>query len=391
VADQMRGQVVHHNTTFQALPSNWDALSNFTISSGRLLPTGPGSLTDYARTADYQEHDYQETTFQFDILDVNCVFGLAWWQQSYPGQFKGMVLLFDGTAGASACVIKAAKFDGSTALSGFRTFTIPWTVAAGRHTLRFGKRRNQRIFTFADQRQNKFSQPMEMNNSFDIAYAYGKIGIINVSGDSTKWKGVAFRHAGLCQSSPHLAILGDSISSNSGGVMSGLGDALWTREIDRRRGKGDMMLTAMGGETSAGALARFDGEFRNFTPKNWLLAYWQNDYPGTLAAWRTNIQALITKIITKTPNAQIYMTTVTPNPAAQSSVDTRNADIRGGYFDATAGFPIRVIEFTKRLTAAGDDTAWNLANSFDTIHLTPAGNQIMADAVEADAPELIHG
>lgn len=186
--------------------------------------------------------------------------------------------------------------------------------------------------------------------------------------------------------SPHAIVIGDS---NLLGTQERLGSGNaargWGCQFEKARAKGDTLVVAMGGDSTALYTSHLPSDLWLFRPRYVVLCLGTNDLVSAKATWRTNVTVL--KQVLATRGVELVLVTIPPRTGYATEVADFNADIRGGYF----GYDVRYIDFAYALSASNDGTTINSSyDSGDGLHYNAAGHDAMFAAVCNDAPYLLN-
>jgi len=173
---------------------------------------------------------------------------------------------------------------------------------------------------------------------------------------------------------PRLWIGGDSFVE---------GDSIYARK-DRRFAEllyrelgGNAVITGAGGETSGQLAARLDMDLEPFAPEYCLVLIGAND--RDFETWRRDLGRIISRIQGK--GAVPILGTLAPRASRQAFLDRANA------WMLSSG--LRIVDFAKALTVAGDRQTWNPALARgDGVHPNLSGHAAMIEALHRDAPYL---
>ena len=181
--------------------------------------------------------------------------------------------------------------------------------------------------------------------------------------------------------------MGDSITEGS--QMGPDFDKTWSAQIEAERaanGARDLINVARGGQRSSGLLAATPEAVRMLNSNSVVvILIGTNDAgqaSGSHAAWRSNVQAILDLIRTRTE--RIALCTLPPGPSgAAEKRGLMNADILGNYF----GVPLGPVRFDLALSVGNDGVTRDGSLYGDTTHPNVAGNDLMVQRVRIDCPE----
>ena len=184
------------------------------------------------------------------------------------------------------------------------------------------------------------------------------------------------------RSRPRLLGMGDSI-------MWGVNANVYTRYMNILGAQADanFVVSARGGATSTGMLARFTTELPYLRPDFVIMCIGANDAQlgVSASAWTANVQAAVNAAVAG--GAQVILCTCIPfagNPSAQTAINSYNAAAIGGSITGI----LKLVQWHIPMST-GDGTVGNSSlYSSDGVHPNSAGHQVMANKLLSDCPYL---
>jgi lysophospholipase L1-like esterase len=370
VSNALRGKLSVLSEAFpgSVTPTLWTLAGGVWTVANALKSTGAGAVTAVAYYGNSSIASRKVTRARIRFTDSTSNFGLQW---RPPRGTRGTTLMVNGAAGT----LTLSLFTGSTVTLS-KSVALAAALVAGRDYVLTAKKDGiSTVCTLVDtvtQATTTITQS-QGDGSPDAGAQHGKPGFMHMSGTVEVIKIDVITQ---CKQAPYITIIGDSISEGSDNGASWA--SCWPYLVDAERAKGDLLLSAKGGNTTTDALDCCAADLDPFSPTYVILAVGTNDVDQ--AAFRTNYAALIARALARA--AIPILVTQVPRPARQAQVTAQNLDITSGYFGS-----YRIINMATAL-GGPDGTVFNSAYYVgDGVHPNATGHLLMRRQVEIDFPE----
>ncbi|MDF2114783.1 SGNH/GDSL hydrolase family protein [Roseiarcaceae bacterium H3SJ34-1] len=399
-ADQMRKATVITRTTFPGIttPANW-TLNGWTVSDGLRSPAA-GGYTTFARYAYPSALDRRKVSWRVNLHVPTAVWGIGFDGIDTGVYNNGTLAIIDGSAGASAAVMRFYGWNGGASAPSTVGTTpgstiskaIPFTLVANRdYMVSLEKVKNVNIFTITDTitRVSCVLTDGEYQSNFS-GRGWGRMGICYVSGSGAAGDIITNRvhYTATVQQNLHLLIVGDSNAES----ITDFGDNMnrgFAHLVEAMRGRGDVIISARGGSQTTDFLTRLDIDLNLFNPAYVLVCLGTNldnlagSDAANLATFQTNNPLIRAAIVAR--GAIPVWGTAPPRSDKLSLGASKNGWLRT--WAVGQGDPL--VDFARCVSAANDDGDWLAINTWDAIHYSFIGAGLAADQVAIDAPFLI--
>lgn len=380
MGERLRGSTTIHRQLFAgtSTPTNW-SIGTWTVNTGLVSPATAG----WDKIAKYTPTNFATRRFDGCIIRVNTA-STAIKVLLGRDTSQGGGVMFNAATNKLELYTWGGGAGAGTLIDSVDTgFTAPiGTVAGRRYSLRW-QRRNFRVRCILTDltTQQSCSLDCSRNGNTGIT-AKGSTCVSFVAGSGSAGDvTIELVETGIdVAKNPHYIQLGDSNSEKT--ALGLLATASYAELVNVYRNKGDVLIAAQHGGTSAGVAANI-AWLPSVAGANTIVGINIGTNDTALATWRTNMATIIEAIVAA--GAQPLLFTLAPKTGGIYL--SANADIRSYYFGA---YPY--VDACSALTASNDLTNWNAAyDSGDGVHWNGAGNTAIFEQIKADAPFLLYG
>lgn len=315
---------------------------------------------------------------------VGVVYNCAALFPSTTGSYGGAGVIINGATGALEIYAldgaQTATLADSVALpSGFLVAGETYIIETKKAGLLMSAKVTRSLTRDAVSWSWNYNQTSDTRN---LVRFFGAPGVVCLAGTPTITE---FDYSAGVRPQPWVVALGDSIVENSSvGVGTTNWPTGWVYQLDAARGRGDVVIAARGGDTTAGVLSRLATDLTIWSPRFVLLPIGTND--GDQATWRTNMAAIIAAV--QATGATPVLCTYIPRTGItgkQAQLTAMNADVMGQYFG-----PFDWVDFAAAVSVNHDRVTIDTSLYADTTtHPNGAGQAAMFAQLQADAPYLL--
>lgn len=381
--DRLRGKTSAINQTFNvaSIPANWTGTAFGFTTSGLTAPAAPASGSQANAALVYNDPTYsrmKSADLRLRINDTRATFGIVFGGTSSNNW--GGLLQFTGTLSGVGCTIQQYAYNTTgTKIAAGPAVTVPWTVQGGglQHHLRLVSNWFDTKWTFTDR--------FNPNNTIsgDLRPSDGTASLCYYMGQPGPWAGTgsgvandftvdSFSMDFNIDKNFDTIFVGDS---NLIGYHLALAkmNATYARLLNNRNNKGRFYVSARGGATAADNYAAIKTELDvGLKARYGVVMVSGNDGVTAQATWRTNMQALLTRVGLIAD--RIIICTHGPWSTNQAAMTLMNTDVLSYYF----GRQYEVFDLGAYLTTNGDRLNWSAGmQGSDSFHFSDLAHAVI--------------
>lgn len=380
-ASRQWARVVNQEFPGSSLPAGWTGNSGTFTCSNALVSPGSGGWATYFAINLNTSANVRKGSVTLTMTTATSVGGLCWVPQALTGGLGGMIIHVDASAGAGSAVLKAYAWDGSSAGTGAKSVSIPWTIgAASKIMLAWSLELGTMVITATNPVTGAVATlNVQFGDALFSGVPFGRLGAHFYSG-SMKWNSLQ-----SWTPKTDIIVMGDSIGQ---GVKHGdLLQYSWVNRVVSSRGKADMLNCSLSAANPDSALACLPMELLANPNAQvvWSVGVNPSNAQGTSDAQRYAQYIVSTAAAYALATGGFSITTPTP----YTNLSTYVQMVRDGVIAGSiVGGPCAYANMTDTISVSNLGAAMLTALTYDTLHPVLAGDAILAPLAQAQLPVL---